>query len=128
MIMTKEDIISIIEDDWKYNKDIKLVCLRIVEWLGSMDARINYKTLKNVVGNLVSDEYLLRAIQYLSGDRVKVLKPRFQVHFDGCYIYGVTPEYIKEAREKGFVRNPVTNQDVAYDDSMIIISFESLIL
>lgn len=143
MTMTKEYIISIIKDDWKYNKNIKLVCLRIVEWLYDRVnnytaytnyvlftdySEISYKDIKDAVGNSVSDEYLLRSIQYLSGDRVKVLQEKFKIHFDTCYLYGISPSYIAQAREKGVVKNPVTNQNVTYDDSMVILYFSPLIV
>jgi hypothetical protein len=76
-----------INEDWQDNELIKCICLEILNfWEGlqdsffaSMQKPYNFNDIKIIVNQKESSDHdLMRAIQYLSGDRTPLLLPVFE--------------------------------------------------
>jgi hypothetical protein len=101
--MSRQVIIQQIHEDWGLAPQSG-ICVAILEYLLRINNlssfHITYGSLKKVVGNTFDDRDLLVAVQYLCGERIKLLEAKFEL-VDNNNSIEISNSELKTARTTG---------------------------
>lgn len=131
-IKSKEDIISIVNQDWSEssgNQSIVLkICLNIIEYLKKIDfSKVSYITYGDLRQQLKDNEenhLLLQAIQYLSGDRIHLLDIKFELITEDDESIEVSKQELSHARAVGTLIHPDTGEAIGNFEEKVFIYFQ----
>jgi len=106
---TKSTLLQNIREDWSDSSQIR-ICEEILECLVSYENPEKLHLTYGILQNILSENYdriqILKAIQYLSGDRVPLLRIRFEVLDNNGDCYSLTNEDVSKARKTGILLHP----------------------
>lgn len=122
-MITKQKIVKQIKNDWS-NKIQSEICIAILNYLFHDKSKnithITYTSLRKVTGDKYANEDLLMAIQYLCGDRIKLLDAKFEL-IENEQLFDISNIELKEARETGVLVHPETGELIKdYEDKVFI--------
>ncbi len=121
---TTESIKNQIIEDWG-EKPQSHVCLSILNYLLRVPSKqlshITYGSIRNVVDRKFQDSDLLIAIQYLSGDRTKLLDVEFELIDENDNVFPLPSSEVKIAQETGELIHPENGEAVNnYEDKVFM--------
>ena len=129
-MISRETIVEQIIEDWS-EKTQSEICIAILDYLlrnqFSSLLYITYGSLRIVVGEKYKDTDLLEAIQYLCGDRTKLLKAKFEIIEDDNHI-DIENSELKEAYETGQLLHPETGELISDFESKVSMYFQPSLL
>lgn len=125
MMDSKEQILRQIREDWGEKPQSK-VCALILDYLLRVPvkqlAHITYGRLRNVIDPKYDDTDFLLAVQYLIGDRTKLLEVKFELmEDDDSFPCPLPDSEVKLAQETGELYHPETGEIVNdYEDKVFM--------
>jgi hypothetical protein len=127
-ISNKNDIIDIINFDWSGSKeypDVRNACMKIVEYLIKSDlSKINYLNYGDLLEITQDQVNLLPAVQYLTGDRLKLLNIKFELITDDDESIDIAPSTINQAKAVGVLEHPETGEEICNFEEKVFIYFQ----
>jgi hypothetical protein len=106
------DALNIISED-VISSDEQLAYSRLVEYVYARHKKIEHLSYTQIskVMQIDRPDVLLRAAQYFSGERVKLLQMKFELIFENS-IFLLGSEAVHDAEETGELIHPVTGNPV----------------
>jgi len=125
-LLNKTEIVKKIHEDWGDTPQLT-ICIGVLEYIDNYPEgkinRLSYGSLRNIVGVTIGDEPLLMSVQYLCGDRMNILAPRFEL-IDEDDIFLLTNSEVNSARKTGLLIHPELGDPVVDFEDNIYIFFE----
>lgn len=123
---SQRELIEQIKNDWSNTIQSK-ICIAILNYLfhdkRKNISHITYATLRKVTGDLYNDDDFMRAIQYLCGDRVKLLDVKFELIEDEKF-FDISNIELKEAEETGELVHPETGELIKDYQEKVFLYFQ----
>ncbi|NEO83840.1 MAG: hypothetical protein F6J87_06195 [Spirulina sp. SIO3F2] len=123
---TKLVLLQHIKKDWSESPQAK-ICEEILEYLISYKnpekLHLTYGIIKKILSNGYSDIHILQALQYLSGDRVPLLKSKFEMIDDCGDEYLLDDEDVAVAQKTGVLFHPEKEEVVEDFENKVFIYF-----
>ncbi|MBW4597640.1 MAG: hypothetical protein KME46_33250 [Brasilonema angustatum HA4187-MV1] len=127
MLVNKELIVNQINEDWG-NKPQSQICISVLNYLLDTStenrSHITFGSLKIAVNNQHTDIELLKAIQYLCGERTKLLEINFEFIQDEENIFPLSNTEVKIAKETGELIHPETGEIINNYEEKVFMYFE----
>ena len=122
MIVKRQEIEKQIYQDWSSKKPQSDICVSILDYLIRNKSKplshITYGSLKKIIHTNYSNQDILSAIQYLCGDRIKLLEAKFEL-IDNEEYYDIPNDELNEARKTGELLHPKTGEQINdYEDKV----------
>lgn len=123
--MRRDQAEARVAEDLRANPQIERACKAILEFAASRSEEvlqhITFGALARA-SQLADPSLAVVAIQYLTGDRVHLLEPRFEF-IDGDLIEAIEISEVNEARRNGTFYHPETGDLVTDFESKLIVHF-----
>ena len=123
--MLREQAVAYISEDLKDRPDVRIACLAIVEFISTTPckqlAHISFGMLRRVAG-LKSNEDVLPVAAYLSGARVPVLTPFFEL-VDGDTTEVVSIEELELSKRDNLYYSQITGNPVEDFEQKLFMHF-----
>lgn len=124
----KNKIFSKFIEDWGESTPQFRVCVKIFDYISSRDFKqlrhLTYGNLKRVIGNEYSVLDLLKATQYLCGDRTEILLANFEFYDDKDDNYlPIDFDDVKIAKRTGRLVHPRTGEYITNFEDKVFIYF-----
>lgn len=127
MLPNKELIINQIYEDWGNNPQSQ-ICISLLNYLLGIptdrQCHITFGSLKIVIDKNHTDVELLKAVQYLCGDRTKLLEINFELIEDEENIFPLSKSEVKIAQKTGELIHPETGQIINNFEEKVFMYFE----
>lgn len=110
-MINKDYIEKEIKHDWRDNGRLIEICLRILDYVykgANIYTHISFGSLNQLLEGKFSEVEILKAIQYLCGDKVEVLDINFEFIDDDDTSYQIVKENVAEAIKTGYFVHPIT--------------------
>jgi len=125
-VTSQKELIEQIRSDWSTKIQSK-ICIAILDYLfhdkRKNISHITYTTLRKVTGDIYTNEDLMIAIQYLCGDRVKLLDVKFELIEDEQF-FDISNIELKEAQETGELVHPETGELIKDYQEKVCLYFQ----
>lgn len=125
-MISKHKIVEQINEDWSKKLQSE-ICIAILNYLLDDKSRnlshITYGSLQKVVGNNYDNRDLLIAIQYLCGDKIKLLEAKFEL-IDEDNFFDISNYELKNARKTGKLVHPDTGELITDFEKRVFIYFQ----
>ncbi|SJM91467.1 conserved hypothetical protein [Crenothrix polyspora] len=123
----KNQVISHFAEDWGVSSPQFSVCEKIFNYLLSRPKNqlkhLTHGSLKVAIGEYRSDVDVLKAIQYLCGDRVPVLSLHFELVDDQDNYLPLKDADIRDAKKTGKLVHPETGEYVENFEDKVLMYF-----
>ncbi len=123
----KNEIYLHFAEDWGNSSLQFSVCVNIFDYLLSRPfsqlKHLTYGSLKIAIKKNISDIDLLKAIQYLSGDRVSILSPHFEFIDEYDESFDLDNKDIRHAQEIGKLVHPRTGEYIENFEDKVVMYF-----
>lgn len=127
MLASKEEVRNQIYEDWGDNPQSE-ISLAVLDYLLRVPvknlAHITYGSLKKVVGQNYTNDDVLKAIQYLCGERMNLLEMNFEIIENDENIFMLSKEEVKIAQETGQLIHPETGKLVNNFKEKVFVYFQ----
>ncbi|OYD94490.1 hypothetical protein CDG76_13820 [Nostoc sp. 'Peltigera membranacea cyanobiont' 210A] len=127
MLASKDEVRSQIYEDWGENPQSE-ICFAVLDYLLRVPIKnllhITYGSLKKVVGQNYTNDDLLKAIQYLCGERMNLLEMNFEIIENDENIFMLSKEEVKIAQETGQLIHPETGKLVNNFKQKVFVYFQ----
>ncbi len=127
MSVNKELIIEQIYEDWGDNSQSE-ICISVLNYLLDISidhqCHITFGSLKIAVDEQHTDIELLRAVQYLCGERTKLLEINFEFIQDDENIFPLSNTEVKIAQKTGELIHPETGEIINDFEEKVFMYFE----
>lgn len=125
MELSKELIMTQIYEDWGDSPQSE-ICVALLNYLIhlSIDKQyhITFGSLKIVIGNKYTNVDLLKAVQYLCGDRIKLLDINFELLEDEEF-FPLSKSDVSDAKKTGELVHPQTGEIVEDFEEKVFMYF-----
>lgn len=125
-MISKQKIVDQIKNDWS-TKIQSEICIAILNYLfhdkSKNISHITYASLRKITGDIYDNEDLMTAIQYLSGDRVKLLDVKFEL-IENEQFFDISNIELKEARKTGELVHPETAELIKDYQEKVYVYFQ----
>jgi len=119
-------MVSLIREDWGKEPQSE-ICISILDYLSSRLANpprhITNALLQQIAGSRYSSAEILIAVQYVCGDRVHLLEPRFELIEDD-QAYDIAKSELRLAHKTGQLVHPETGELIDNFEDKVFIYFE----
>jgi len=123
----KDQIYSRFAEDWGTSSLQVSICVKIFDYLLSRPfsqlKHLTYGSLKVAIKENTLDIDLLKAIQYLSGDRVPILLPHFEFIDEYDESFDLDNEDIRHAQKIGKLVHPRTGEYIENFEDKVVMYF-----
>ncbi|MEH2278672.1 MAG: hypothetical protein V7K40_28785 [Nostoc sp.] len=127
MLASKEEVINQIYEDWGDNPQSE-ICFAVLDYLLRVPVKnlfhITYGSFKKVVGQNYTNDDVLKAIQYLCGERMNLLEMNFEIIENDENIFILSKEEVKIAQETGQLIHPETGKLVNNFKEKVFVYFQ----
>jgi hypothetical protein len=127
MLSSQEEVKNQIYEDWG-DKPQSQICLELLDYLLRVPANrlvhITYGSLKQVINKSYTDCDILKAIQYLCGERTNLLAVNFELIEDYESIYPLSKAEVSIAQDTGELVHPETGKLVHNFQEKVFIYFQ----
>ncbi len=124
----KNQIISYFAEDWGESSPQFEACTKIFDYLLSYPVdqltHLTYSVLKKTIGDNYSTAELLKATQYLCGDKVSLLSLYFEISDEDDYYVDINYDDIRYARKTGKLIHPRTGEIIEDYEAKVFIYFK----
>lgn len=129
-LKNEHDVINRIVDDLK-DTLVAQVCIAILKYMLDFPVtrlrHMTYGSVKNAIGNSYTDMDILKAIQYLCGERVHLLESGFEF-IDDDKIFPLSISDVKHTQTEQHLIHPVSGEPINDFEDKIIMFFEPSLL
>jgi len=127
MLGNKGLIETQIRQDWGQNPQSE-ICIAVLNYLLHEPTdnlfHITYGSLRIVVSHKYTDIEILKAIQYLCGDKVNLLEPNFEIIDNDKTSYPISNDELSIAEETGELVHPQTGELINNFKEKLFIYFK----
>ncbi len=124
--MHKQVIMQQINDDWG-SKPQSLICIKILDYLlrirSNNSFHITYGSLQRAIEVAYEERELLKAIQYLCGERTHLLEARFEL-IDNDDYFDISNSELTNARQTGQLIHPENGEIVSDFEDKVVMYFQ----
>ncbi|MBD2167325.1 hypothetical protein H6G04_23320 [Calothrix membranacea FACHB-236] len=125
MKISKELIIKQIYEDWGDSLQSE-ICVKLLDYLTQLPIdkqyHITFGSLKMVIGNKYTNIDLLKSVQYLCGDRTKLLDINFELLEDEVF-FKLSNSDVIDAKKTGELVHPETGDIVDDFEEKVFMYF-----
>ena len=127
MVVSKQGIMNQIHEDWG-DKPQSGICIAVLDYLLRVPTdslcHITYGSLRKVVGLQYKDNELLKAIQYLCGERINLLEEKFELIENDDNIFALSNNEVGLAQATGKLFHPETGELVSNFKEKVFMYFK----
>ncbi|BDA76001.1 hypothetical protein CAL7716_101670 (plasmid) [Calothrix sp. PCC 7716] len=127
MSISKKSLETQIYEDWGSNPESE-ICIALLNYLLRIpmdrSCHITFGSLKIAINNEHTDVELLKAVQYLCGDRTKLLEVNFELIENEENIFSLSKSDVAAARKTGMLIHPETGEIIEDFEEKVFMYFE----
>lgn len=122
-----DELRQLIKQDLGSNPAMEAFCLKIVDYLERRSfqevCHLTYYSFLTLLGSGCSDEVLIDALRYLTGNRANVLKTHFELIDEMDNGYVLDPPLVSQLQKTGNLYHPATGELVSDPDNKVHLFF-----